>query len=336
MKAGLLFAGQGAQYEGMGKSLYDAYPAARGIFDRAGDEIKRLCFAGTRADLRQTHITQPTVFTVDVAAYAALREGLAREGLAEADGGGLAIAGLAGFSLGEYAALTAAGCIADFESALALVEKRGAYMAEAGRDAAGEQKGAMLAVFGERQAVLEAVASARAGDILEAVNFNAPTQTVAAGDLAAIDRLRKRVKETDGLKAVPLNVSAAFHSPMMEPASERLAEAVRDMDFSAPRVRVYANTTGRDLTEGKPAALSDAAWIRARLALQLKSPVYWQETIENMAADGIELFIELGPGQTLTGLVKKISPKARTLNVAEAEGLESALSSIKEEIGCAR
>jgi [acyl-carrier-protein] S-malonyltransferase len=273
---------------------------------------------------------------VGVAAHAALLEGLAREGLAEAAGGDLSIAGLAGFSLGEYAALTAAGCIADFETALALVEKRGAYMAEAGRDASGAQRGAMLAVFGGRRAILDAVDAVREGDVLEAVNFNAPAQTVAAGDLAAIGRLRKRVKETDGLKAVPLNVSTAFHSPMMAPAAERLAEAVRDMDFSAPRVRVYANTTGRDLTEGKPAALSDAAWIRERLALQLKSPVYWQESIENMAADGIELFIELGPGQTLTGLVKKIRPEARALNVADAEGLEAALSSIKELLGCAR
>ncbi|MDR2131807.1 MAG: ACP S-malonyltransferase [Clostridiales Family XIII bacterium] len=334
MKAGLLFAGQGAQYEGMGKSLCDAHPAARAIFDRAGDAIKHWCFEGTKEELRRTHITQPAVFTVAVAAHAALTEALARENLL-AQGtarGGLAVAGLAGFSLGEYAALTAAGCIADFESALALVEKRGAYMAEAGRDESGAQKGAMLAVFGERRAVLGAVEAAREGDILEAVNFNAPAQTVAAGGVAAIDRLRKRIKETDGLKAVPLNVSAAFHSPMMAPAAERLAEAVRGMDFRAPRVRVYANPTGRDLMEGKPPALTDADWIRERLVLQLKSPVYWQETIENMAADGVELFIELGPGQTLTGLVKKINPELRALRVEDAESLEAALSAIKEGI----
>jgi [acyl-carrier-protein] S-malonyltransferase len=330
MKAGLLFAGQGAQYEGMGKSLYDAYPAARGIFDRAGDEIKRLCFAGTKDELRQTHVTQPTVFTVDMAAHAALADGLARAGLSADACGGLEIAGLAGFSLGEYAALTAASCIADFETALALVEKRGAYMAEAGRDTGGEQKGAMRAVFGERDAILAAVDAVRAGDILEAVNFNAPAQTVAAGDIAAIDRLRKKVKETEGLKAVPLNVSTAFHSPMMAPAAEKLAEAVRDRTFSAPRVRVYANTTGRDLMEDKPADRDDAAWIRARLALQLQSPVYWQETIENMAADGIALFIELGPGQTLAGLVKKTKPELPAFSVADAESLESALAAIRE------
>jgi [acyl-carrier-protein] S-malonyltransferase len=298
--------------------------------------------------LRQTHVTQPTVFTVDVAAYAALTEALAQADLvllgdlapagfaqagdpAPAGGGGkLRIAGLAGFSLGEYAALTAAGCIADFETALDLVKKRGAYMAEAGRDADGAQKGAMLAVFGERRDVQDAVDAARADGILEAVNFNAPAQTVAAGDLAAIDRLRKRVKETSGLKAVPLSVSTAFHSSMMAPAAERLAEDVRDRDFSAPRVRVYANTTGLDLMEGKPATQSAAAWIRERLALQLKSPVYWQETIEHMAADGVELFIELGPGQTLTGLVKKIKPSLRALNVEDAESLAAALSSIEE------
>jgi [acyl-carrier-protein] S-malonyltransferase len=310
----------------MGKSLYDAYPAARAIFDRAGDEIKRLCFCGTKDELRQTHITQPTVFATDMSAHAAFADGLARAGLLADDGGGLTVAGVAGFSLGEYAALTVAGCIADFETALALVEKRGAYMAEAGREA----EGGMLAVFGERRAILAAVEAARADGILEAVNFNSPAQTVAAGDAAAIGRLRKKVKETDGLKAVPLSVSAAFHSRMMAPAAERLAETVRAAALFAPRVRVYANTTGRDLTEGKPEAQSDAAHLRAHLALQLKSPVYWQETIENMAADGIEFFVELGPGKTLTGLAKKIKPDLPAFGVSDAESLESTLASIKE------
>jgi [acyl-carrier-protein] S-malonyltransferase len=316
----------------MGKSLYDAYPAARDIFDRAGDEIKRLCFEGTKDELRQTHVTQPTVFTIDAAAYAALSEELARAGLAKETGGPVETAAFAGFSLGEYAALLAASCIADFESALDLVKKRGAYMAEAGRGADGEQKGAMLAVFGERGAVLAAVDAARANRILEAVNFNSSAQTVVAGDADAIADLRKKVKETDGLKAVPLNVSTAFHSSMMAPASEKLAEAVRNMDFSAPRVRVYANTTGRDLMDGKPAEFSDAAWIRERLALQLKSPVYWQETIENMVKDGIDFFVELGPGQTLSGLVKKIRPDAPVFHADDAESLESAAASIKEMI----
>ncbi|MDR1246835.1 MAG: ACP S-malonyltransferase [Clostridiales Family XIII bacterium] len=332
MKAGLLFAGQGAQYEGMGKSLYDAYPAARDIFDRAGDKIKRLCFKGTKDDLRQTRVTQPAVFTVDAAAYAALSAELARTGLSKESGGPVETAAFAGFSLGEYAALSAASCFADFETALALVEKRGAYMAEAGLGADGEQKGAMLAVFGERQAIQDAVNSVRAGRILEAVNFNSPAQTAVAGDADAIADFRKKVKETDGLKAVPLNVSTAFHSPMMAPASDKLSETVRDMDFSAPRVRVYANTTGRDLMDGKPAEISDAAWIRKHLALQLKSPVYWQETIENMIADGVRFFAELGPGQTLSGLVKKINPDAPVFHADDAESLKSAIASIKEMI----
>jgi [acyl-carrier-protein] S-malonyltransferase len=316
----------------MGKSLYGAHPAARDIFNRAGDGIRRLCFEGTKDELRQTHITQPTVFTVDAAAYAALAAELAGTGLADVygGGGGLEIAGFAGFSLGEYAALSASGCISDFESALALVEKRGGYMAEAGRGADGGQTGAMLAVFGERKAVLAAVETAREDGILEAVNFNSPSQTVAAGDAAAVGRLRKTAKGTDGLKAVPLNVSAAFHSPLMAPASEKLAEALRGMDFHAPRVRVYANTTGRDIMEGRPPSLTDAAWIRERLALQLKSPVYWQETIENMAADGIRLFVELGPGQTLSGFVKKIMPDAPVFHVEDAESLENTMASIKE------
>jgi [acyl-carrier-protein] S-malonyltransferase len=314
----------------MGKSLYEARPAARSIFDRAGDEIKRLCFEGTKEELRMTRVTQPTVFTVDAAAYAAFSDGLAKAGLTRDGGGALEIAGFAGFSLGEYAALLAAGCFADFETALALVGKRAAYMDEAGQGADGAQKGAMLAVFGERAAILEAVDEARGGGVLEAVNFNSPAQTVAAGDAAAIDRLKKKVKGTDGLKAVPLNVSAAFHSPMMAPAAEKLAEAARGMDFRAPATRVYANATGLDLMEGKPPAADDAAWIRERLAAQLKSPVYWQETIENMVRDGVRLFVELGPGRTLTGLVKKISPDAEAFHVDDAESLEHALAAIKE------
>jgi [acyl-carrier-protein] S-malonyltransferase len=269
---------------------------------------------------------------VDAAAYAALAAELARTELADAYGGAgsLSLAGFAGFSLGEYAALAATGCIENFEDALALVEKRASYMAEASKGANGEPNGAMLAVFGERQIILDAVESAREGSVLEAVNFNSPAQTVAAGDTDAIGRLRKKVKETDGLKAVPLNVSAAFHSPLMTPAADSLAVAVRDMDFKAPRVQVYANTTGRDLMAGKAEAVTDAAWVRERLALQLKSPVYWQETVENMVNDGIELFIELGPGQTLSGFVKKIAPEAPVLHVEDAESLESAMASIRE------
>jgi [acyl-carrier-protein] S-malonyltransferase len=324
----------------MGKELYDRSPAARKIFDQAGEDVKKWCFEGTKEELRQTHVTQPSVFTVSVAACDAFFEAWKQEGVPApgepAGTGAFSVTGLAGFSMGEYAALYAGGCFKDFETALALLAKRGEYMAQAGKYADGSPRGAMLAVFGERAAILEcvaAVASVQGDDVLEAVNFNAPGQTVVAGDQDAVSRLREKIKGTAGLKAVPLNVSTAFHSAIMEPASPKFAAHVSGFDFSAPKIPVYSNITGRPLMADKPQGETDADWIRGRLALQLKNPVYWQETIENMIADGVGLFIEFGPGQTLTGLVKKIDGTAAALHVEDAESLTATVAAVKALLG---
>jgi [acyl-carrier-protein] S-malonyltransferase len=312
----------------MGKSLYELSPAAKKVFDAAGPDIKRWCFEGSKEDLRQTHVTQPTVFAVAMAAHAALIEALAGGGLLGS--GKIEIAGLAGYSLGEYAALTAAGCIKDLGEALDTVRKRGEYMAEAGRGPDGGQNGGMAALLGERQAIIGCVDAVREGDVLEAVNFNSPSQTSVAGGLAALDRLKKKAKETEGLKFVPLSVSAAFHSSLMKPAAEKLALALEALDLAEPETPVYTNLTGRDIMEGRPEGVGLSEWIRGRLTLQAMSPVRWQETVENMSGDGIELFIELGPGRTLTGFAGKILPGARALNVEDAESLEAALAEIRK------
>jgi [acyl-carrier-protein] S-malonyltransferase len=315
----------------MGKSLYDLSPAAREVFDAAGPDIKGWCFEGSKEDLRQTHVTQPTVFAVAMAAHAALIEALGDGG---SDGGGIEIAGLAGFSLGEYAALTAAGCIRGLGEALDIIRKRGEYMAEAGRGEDGGQRGGMAALYGERQAIADCIDAVREGDVLEATNFNSPLQTTVAGDLAALDRLRKRARGTEGLKFVPLSVSAAFHSSMMKPASEKLALALEALDLAEPKTPVYANLTGRDIMEGRPAGVGAAEWLRGRLTLQSMNPVRWQETLERMSGDGIGLFIELGPGKTLSGFVGKTLPGAAALNVEDAESLGAALAEIRGLGGC--
>lgn len=321
MKTGILFAGQGAQYTGMGNSLYENSQAARDIFDEAGEEIKEWCFNGTKEMLRMTQITQPCIYTVTMAAYAALVEELAKLGSNPPE-----IVGLAGFSLGEYAALTAAGSIDDYKEGIGIVTKRGQWMNEAGLGQDGEPLGGMTAAFGERHHILECVEFSREDGILEGVNFNSPAQTVIAGDKAALERFKIKAKEMGHIKAIPLSVSTAFHSPMMKPSVEKLIKLLEEQDLKQPKVRVYSNVTGKPLE-----ADTNLAELMGKQAM---SPVYWQETIENMVKDGVELFIEIGPGTTLSGIVKKISHEIRTSNVEDKESLDKTISILKGEIEC--
>lgn len=324
MKIGMLFSGQGSQYPGMGSDLYEKYEPAGKIFDKAGDLIKDQCFNGTKEMLRQTHITQPSVFTVSMAAYESFMDKLAAE-IPEAK-----ISAMAGFSMGEYAAMTAAGMIHDFETTLNLLKKRGQYMTEAGLDSNGKPRGAMAAAFGKREKIMEAVDALREGDILECVNFNSPIQTAVAGDAKAIERLNERARSEFGVKIKVLSVSSAFHSSMMEPASKRLQKELENIEFIRPALTVHSNITGKDIMEGKPEGVSDTAWIRERLTLQVKSPVYWQETIENMRNDGIDLFVEVGPGKTLSALAAKTVKGAKELHVEDEESMEKTIWGIKE------
>jgi [acyl-carrier-protein] S-malonyltransferase len=254
---------------------------------------------------------------------------------------------MAGFSLGEYAAFTAAGVIPDIGSGVELIKKRGAFMAEAGRHADGSARGAMAAVLGAREDILALVEVSRGegGEyVLEAVNYNAPTQTVIAGDAEAIEIFAAKAKESEKkLRVMPLPVSTAFHSPIMESASERIREAASFMDFYLPRHMLYLNMTGErfsDFIAGEDAkgitlkgSLTGADMsllIPDIMARQVKSPVLWQQIMENIAASGAELIIEFGPGKTLTGLAKKSAPGVTALNVQDAESLETAVRALRE------
>ncbi|MDR2486997.1 MAG: ACP S-malonyltransferase [Clostridiales Family XIII bacterium] len=321
-KIAALFAGQGAQCPGMGKDLHEASAAARAVIDSAGVELQRLMFDGPEDALKDTRVTQPAVYTVDLAAWAAFTE---RPDFEER----IEVVGMAGFSLGEYAAFTAAGLIPSFAEGLALVRRRSALMADAGRHGDGSPRGAMAAVIGSRAEVLEAVRDVHdsagleaRGLVLEAVNFNAPTQTVVAGDAEAIDQLAARAKEVGRkLKIIPLPVSTAFHTEIMRPAAEGIRQAAQDIQFGTPTCPVFLNLTGRPIAEY-------AGSVDEVMGRQAMSPVYWQETLEAISALGVDAVVEFGPGKALTGFVKKSLPGILAMNVSDVASLEEAWASL--------
>lgn len=324
MKIGIVFAGQGAQYSGMGKDLYDSYPQAKEIFDLAGDQIKEWCFEGDAETLKQTHVTQPTIYTVSMAAYKALLAELEKNGLSDK----LEIDAVAGFSLGEYSALTAAGVIPKISEGVEIVAQRGTLMQEAGRDEDGNTKGTMAAALGKREKILDLVEQAREDGILEGVNFNSPKQTVVAGDKAAVARFAELAKE-NRIKAIPLSVSTAFHSPMMIPAAEKLKDVLRQAELKMPEITVYADVTADDIMKDYDGGdLKD--YLVEIMAKQAMSPVYWEEIIRRFEADGVKAIIEVGPGTTLSGLTKKTCKEIAALNVENVETLQETIAQLKE------
>ena len=322
IKLGIVFAGQGAQYPGMGKDLYDSNEAAKEIFDKAGDKIKADCFEGDKETLRDTSVTQPAVYTVDLVAFYALKQVMGDDMPK--------IEAVAGFSLGEYAALEAAGVIASFEDGLELVKVRSLLMKEAGTNADGSPRGTMAAVLGNKDAVVSLVEKIKGNDVLEAVNFNCATQTVVAGDVEAIERLAAAAKEDKslGLKVIPLSVGGAFHSEIMQPAADGLAEALSKCEFHAPECNLYINITGDEINKTLGDSF-ESSKIEEILFKQIKSPVYWQTTVENMVRDGINTIIEMGPGKTLSGLVKKTAPDVTILHIENEETLQEVVSKLR-------
>jgi len=312
----------------MGKDLFDNSKEAKRIFELAGAEISGWCFEGTKEVLRQTNVTQPCVYTVSIAAYEAFLEALSK--LDDEIINQLEMQGMAGFSLGEYAALTAGGAIPNFEIGLDIVRNRGEWMNEAGKNADGENIGGMIAAFGDREHILDCVKASREDGILEGVNFNSPVQTVVAGDKESLERFKVKCKEFGHIKAVPLSVGSAFHSPIMEPAVPNLRQLLKKSNMQRPVVKIYSNITGRDIMDGQEGEAGH--WLAEIMAKQATSPVYWQETIENMYADGIKVFIEIGPGTTLSGLVKKINPELITMHIDDCNTLTETVSVLKELI----
>lgn len=323
MKIGITFAGQGAQYPGMGNDLYRTYDSAKEIFDMAGEQVKDWCFEGDEETLKQTHVTQPCIYTVTMAAYKAFLEALKKEGLAD----DVEIIGYAGFSLGEYAALTATGAIDEIKKGMEIVTKRGQLMNQAGLGADGQPRGKMAAAMGKREPILEVVEEARENGILEGVNFNSPSQTVVAGDKEAIERFVKAAKAKK-IRATVLPVGTAFHSPMMVPAAKELKSILKDADLKKPNAKIYANITAEDMMKDFDGA-DPGEYLADIMSRQAMNPVYWEETIRNFKKDGAEALVEIGPGKTLSGLAKKTEPELGRFHIENAESLQETIEGLK-------
>lgn len=288
MKTAYIFPGQGSQYVGMGKDLYEQFPAARALFDEAdavlGFSLSRILFNGPEEELKQTKNTQPAIFVHSVAVWNLLKPSDA--------------AMTAGHSLGEYSALVAAGAMS-FADAVTLVRLRGEAMQKAGE----VHPGTMAAVVGLDPAAVNQVCSdAAAAGIVQPANFNSPGQIVISGSVAGVRKAMELAKERGAKLVKELVVSGAFHSPLMQPAKESLKSALERTAISDAAIPVYANVTARPVRA--------AAEIRKALYEQVTSPVRWEESVVNMAADGAVKFIEAGPGKVLQGLVKRIAPSA--------------------------
>jgi [acyl-carrier-protein] S-malonyltransferase len=289
MKA-YVFPGQGAQFIGMGKDLYDNSPLAKELFEKGneilGFRITDLMFEGTEEDLKQTKVTQPAIFLHSVI-------------LAKTLGADFQPAMVAGHSLGEFSALVANGALT-FEDGLKLVYKRALAM----QKACEIKPSGMAAVLGVEDNVVEDVC-ASIDDIIVPANYNTIGQLVVSGSMTGVDKAVEKFTEM-GAKAIKLNVGGAFHSPLMEPAREELAAAIESTTFSKPICPVYQNVTAKPVT--------DINEIKKNLVAQLTAPVRWTQIMQNMLADGASEYIEVGPGKVLQGLLKKIDRKFPTLS----------------------
>lgn len=294
-KIAFVFSGQGAQYTGMGKELYECSPAAKAVFDMA-DELRPgtsgQCFTAEKEELALTVNTQPCVFAVDLAAACAAEEL------------GIKPDFIAGFSLGEIASLGFSGILSN-EDAFSLVCKRARLMDEA----AAKSKGAMVAVMKLSPQMVEELC--KRFENAWPVNFNSPAQTVVAMDETLVEEFSAAVKEQRG-KAVRLAVSGAFHSPFMESASDGLAAYLENVSLSEPQIPVYSNVTAQPY----------GGDFKELIINQAKSPVQWQKTVENLIDEGVDTFIEVGPGKTLTGLIKKIDASVTACHVEDKQTLE--------------
>lgn len=311
MKTVFMFSGQGAQYAGMGKDLYNNYAVAKKVFDRAdevlGYSLKDICFNNEKK-LSDTEFAQPAILTMSIAAMKVIEEC------------GVHADMTAGLSLGEYSAYVASGAM-DFEEAVALVQKRGKFMAEAVPNG----KGAMYAIIGlDTELVEEACKKAMNEGLGLAVpaNYNAPGQIVIAGKAESVKRAAEIAKEKGAKMAVRLKVSGPFHTELLRPAAEKLCKELRKMTISPMKIPVYTNVSAEIVKSEKE--------IIPILEKQICCPVRWEDTVRNMHKDGADTFIELGPGKTLCGFVKRIVKGVTNVNVEDTFTLEKALTKLTE------
>ncbi len=305
-KQAVLFPGQGAQFVGMSAQLVERIPATRELFDAGsrlvGADLYELCAQGPESKLNSTAISQPAIFVVSLAVLRAIAVG----------GGGarLAAAGTAGLSLGEYTALVFAGAL-DFQEALEIVVRRGAYMQEA----CDERPGGMTSVIGlDLAAMREVVAAAAEHGTVAIANVNAPAQIVLSGEAPALERAVAIARERGARRTVPLKVAGAYHSPLMAGATRTLAPYLERAKIRAPRIPFYPNVTARQE--------SDPARIRRCLLEQIESPVLWGPTLEALLGAGVGAALEPGPGRVVAGLMKQVNADVPVTSLLSAESIE--------------
>lgn len=308
MKTAIVFAGQGAQTPGMGKALYEAYPAARKVYKKASEvynkitgsdkTLEDICFELSEEELNKTAYSQPAIFTLSMAGLEVIKSEIPE----------LEITSAAGFSLGECSALCGSGVL-DFESAMELILLRGESMGKACE----ATDGAMYAIIGVGADVCEAVCDELRGEgVLMTVNYNCPGQTVIAGEAALCEKAAAKLSEMGAMKTVKLSTQGAFHTPLMSAGRDIFVPQIGKFTYNAPCVKLYSDVTGAPVDAVTP----------DYLGMQMTSPVKWQTIVEGMIADGVELFVELGPGRVLSGLIKRVSRGAKLINIDSPENVE--------------
>lgn len=308
-KIAFIFPGQGAQVVGMGKDLYDNYGEAKKVFDTAnnvlGKSITKLCFEGPEEDLKQTINTQPSIVTMSIAALEAFKSQLK-----------ITPSFTAGHSLGEYCAMYCSG-VMDLETTIKAIQKRAELMSQV-------KGGTMAAVLNAPAGSIEkALEEASKIGYVDVANYNSPVQVVITGDENAVSKAGELLLEAGAKRVVPLAVSGAFHSKFLEGASKEFAEFVSVLDLSSASVPVVTNVDG--------AATISSEDFRNKMPRQICSSVHWTQTIENMIQNGVDTFVEIGPGKVLAGLNKKISSEITTYNIYDKESLETTISALKEQ-----
>ncbi|HJW88452.1 MAG TPA: ACP S-malonyltransferase [Dehalococcoidia bacterium] len=304
-KVAFIFPGQGTQWVGMGKDLYQTFPSARQVFDEAdeslGFDLSRLCFEGPEEKLRQTVYAQPAILTMSLACLEAARE----MGLEPCMG---KPAYVAGHSLGEYTSLVAAGVL-DLPEAVSLVRQRGKLMQKASQ----QERGGMLAILGLD---LETVAEVCEWSGTEIANVNCPGQVVIAGTAESLAEARELAQERGARRVVTLDVCGPFHSSVMRRALRALGRAISSLRFHHPKVPIVANASARPLTSSQA--------VKKELCIQLCYPVRWQESVNLMVDRGVDTFVELGPGKVLSGMIERTAPQVQTINIGDLPSLERA------------